>query len=195
MVMFTCGRRDVGEEVERGNSPGRYCRKSVNGCGRRMPGRRHDPNSIGVAQRRGNEAFLREGLRNRFANLGFYLQRNAVRRRDAAQSAVPLARQAPQPWDWSIESGPELHWSYPAAVCSACEACGLPCSPTDRAGSGWTHEKVPQKPNRNALRITPCYLTCPAGTTWRRRCMRGTRVLFLVPRLTILPTELDALAG
>jgi hypothetical protein len=27
-------------------------------------------------------------------------------------------------------------------------------------------------PNRNALRVSPSRVACPAGTTWRRRCSR-----------------------
>jgi hypothetical protein len=38
----------------------------------------------------------------------------------------------------------------------------LPCSPTYKADSDWRHEKELQKPNRNALRVSPS-----------KNCLRG----------------------
>jgi len=77
-----------------------------------------------------------------------------LRRRDGAQFAGPrLPVWKPGFRGWRSESGTELHWWYLAAVCSACAAYGLPCWPVDKAGSGWTHERVPQKPNQNALQF------------------------------------------
>jgi hypothetical protein len=70
----------------------------------------------------------------------------------------------------------EPRWSCPAAAYSAGAAYVLPCSPIGTTGSDWTHEKVPQKPNQNALRVSPSKIACPAGTSWRRRCSRGTIV-------------------
>jgi len=75
---------------------------------------------------------------------------------------------APGSRDWRFESGPGLHWWCPAAVCSACAACGLPCSPVDTTGSDWRHEKVPQKPNQNALRNSPSKNWPRPEQRWRR---------------------------
>ena len=62
-------------------------------------------------------------------------------------------RLVPESQDWWSENGPGLRWWCPAAGCSACAACELPCWPAGRAGSDWTHERVPQKPNQNALQF------------------------------------------
>jgi len=56
-------------------------------------------------------------------------------------------------WCCGISAG--LRWSCPADACSACAACGWPCWPAGKAGNGWTHEKVPQIQDQNALRVTP----------------------------------------
>src|ERR1035438_8598526 len=80
---------------------------------------------------------------------------------------------APMPQGCWFGNALELRWLCPATVCSACAAYVLPCSPIGTTGSDWTHEIVPQKPNRNALRVSPSKVACPAGTPWRRRCSRG----------------------
>ena len=77
---------------------------------------------------------------------------DAVKRRVGAQSAGPqLPVWEPGFRGWWFESGTELHLWCLAAVCSACAAYGWPCWPVDTTGSGWTRERVPQKPNQNAL--------------------------------------------
>src|SRR5271170_6381149 len=76
----------------------------------------------------------------------------AIRPRGAVRWAgqgPPLS--APRFQDCWNGSEPEPHWSYPAVGSSACATSGLPCWPVDKAGSDWTHEKVPQKQDQNAL--------------------------------------------
>jgi hypothetical protein len=83
-------------------------------------------------------------------------QGKAIKRRDAARSAErPVLGQAAQGRDWWCESVPVLRLSCPADAYSACAACGLPCWQADKAGNGWTLEKVLQKQDQNALRISP----------------------------------------
>jgi hypothetical protein len=110
----------------------------------------------------------------------------AVRRRGALQPARQQTLEpAPGTLDWWCESGPIPHWPCPAAGYSACAASVLPCSPVDRAGSDWTHERVPQIPNRNALRVSPSRVACPDGTAWRRRCSWGANTSKAAPQISV----------
>ena len=119
---------------------------------------------------------------------------DAAKPRDDVPPVGPQAQlRALRTQDWWFESGTELRSWCPAAVYSACEACGLPCLPVGKAGSDWTHERVPQKPNRNALRVSPCCVSCPAGTAWRRRCSRGANGKPGCPNLLIQVLDAQAL--
>ena len=103
--------------------------------------------------------------------------------------ATPTPQPAPACRGWWYGTGPELRWSYPAAVYSACAACGLPCWPAGKAGSGWRREKVLQKPNQNAYRVSPSKILCQPELN--RPCSRGASSSRSAPKLP-LPQSLDA---
>ena len=66
-------------------------------------------------------------------------------------------------------SAPALHWWCPAAGYWACAICVSPCLPIGKAGSDWTRERVPQKPNQNALQFSPS-IELPGRDCLLRQC-------------------------
>src|SRR3954454_7081560 len=104
------------------------------------------------------------------------------KRRGAVPSAGP--REPLRAYqDWCCESGPGPHWWCPATASWACAACEWPCSPTGRAGSDWTREKVPRILNQNALQNLSLKSGRLGGTALRRQCSWQP----ITPRLPIFP--------
>ena len=172
MVMFTCIGRDVGEgRSERGKCSKEKPRREFMECSRQQAEPRQQLPRLRMEYRNARKRRLTRPASGNscLVTIVFLLNdcglKDAVKRRGAVQPAGPRApERAPRYRDWWFESGTELHWWCLAAVCSACAAYELPCSPVDRAGSDWTHERVPQKLNRNALQFL--LLSCLPGRSY-----------------------------
>src|SRR5581483_807391 len=134
--------RDVGVGMRKGVASGSIGR--VSGTGWSF---KHHPNSTGVSKTPGEKGTtVNRCLTQNAASQGAVMLRGASQQ--PGMSEIPGVQSFPDSW---CENAPAPHSLCLEDGCSACAAYGSPCSPTGRADNDWTHEKVPQILNQNAL--------------------------------------------